>query len=513
MGYRSNIRCARSRPLRENRRVNQESIHRIDALRALAFMGDLSMGQPIDHSSRVARLADALAQALALDAGMRADLLQVALLRWSGCTANAADVAQTISDDVSGRAAMLALQMDKIQLLVPPESLPERIGTISAIHCEVSAVIADLLGLRSSVAEALRCTFERWDGTGEPRGLRGGAIPLATLVVSLAGDLEIFARVYGLPGALALLKQRAGTHYPAEHVSVVCEHAQGWLSALAQDPEAALEPAEPGEPVDAMVSLALVADAIDLKLPWLVGHSRAVAWLGAAIAQRLGLTPMEQARVQRAGLLHGLGRVGIPNASWDPEGPLSAAEQEKIRLSSYWTGRAARQIRRLEPEAEIASWVCERLDGTGHFRGAGEASTPMVCRVLPVAATWTALQAWRPWRSALTPAEASREMERRARQGLFDPRVVQALDEDASAAPRHAAASAESRGILSARELEVLRRISLGDSNKDAARELAISPATVRTHIESVFRKLGCSSRAAATLKASAMGLLSRDAG
>lgn len=55
----------------------------------------------------------------------------------------------------------------------------------------------------------------------------------------------------------------------------------------------------------------------------------------------------------------------------------------------------------------------------------------------------------------------------------------------------------------------MLRRINLGDSNKGAARERGIGPATVRTRIESVFRKLGATSRAAATLKASAMGLLS----
>jgi DNA-binding NarL/FixJ family response regulator len=61
---------------------------------------------------------------------------------------------------------------------------------------------------------------------------------------------------------------------------------------------------------------------------------------------------------------------------------------------------------------------------------------------------------------------------------------------------------------LSAREIDVLRSISRGASNKDAARELDLSPSTVRTHIESVFRKLQCSTRAAATLKASSLGLL-----
>jgi DNA-binding NarL/FixJ family response regulator len=64
------------------------------------------------------------------------------------------------------------------------------------------------------------------------------------------------------------------------------------------------------------------------------------------------------------------------------------------------------------------------------------------------------------------------------------------------------------KGLLSEREVEVLRRISLGESNKEAARVMQISPSTVRTHVESIFRKLQCSTRAAATLKGLNLGLI-----
>ncbi|WP_366888116.1 LuxR C-terminal-related transcriptional regulator [Rhodoferax sp.] len=65
---------------------------------------------------------------------------------------------------------------------------------------------------------------------------------------------------------------------------------------------------------------------------------------------------------------------------------------------------------------------------------------------------------------------------------------------------------------LSSREVEVLSRISHGESNKEAARALGISPSTVRAHLENVFRKLGCSTRAAATLKAMQLGLFTHGA-
>lgn len=62
--------------------------------------------------------------------------------------------------------------------------------------------------------------------------------------------------------------------------------------------------------------------------------------------------------------------------------------------------------------------------------------------------------------------------------------------------------------VLTEREREILRYISQGATNKEAARLLTISQSTVRTHMENIFRKLGCSTRAAATLKASTLGLI-----
>jgi DNA-binding NarL/FixJ family response regulator len=105
-----------------------------------------------------------------------------------------------------------------------------------------------------------------------------------------------------------------------------------------------------------------------------------------------------------------------------------------------------------------------------------------------------------------------------AARGRFDSEVVEMLlacvcgpdapRAAAGAGQRRIASSASPAARLSARETDVLRSISRGASNKEVARELDLSPSTVRTHVESVFRKLECSTRAAATLKASALGLL-----
>jgi HD-GYP domain-containing protein (c-di-GMP phosphodiesterase class II)/DNA-binding CsgD family transcriptional regulator len=488
--------------------MTEDAVDLLDALRALAFMGDLRRGQPGDHPPRVAGLAPRLGQRLGLDGESLDELTSVALLRWSGCTANAGDVAATVADDVEGRAAMLALQPERVHLLVAPADLPARVRAISAIHCEVSAMIAEAIGLAPSVAAALACVFEHWDGSGQPRGVRD-AIPQAALIVSLCSDLEVLTRVHGLAAACALLRARADRVYPSALVDIACELAPVWFEQLALG--AQLE-AAPAFAVRRMAPLALVGDVIDLKLPWLLGHSRAVSACADTLARAIGLPPALRDAVRRAGWLQGLGRAAIPNAIWEREGALSNADWERVRLNPYWTARAARHIGRLAQEVDIASNACERLDGSGYFRAARRPALPLEQRVLPVAASWVALRSRRPWRCAFSDAAALDILRAEAARGRLDGDVVAALASSltgrASVVSVSVSISGDGGAVLTARELDVLRRVSLGDSNKAAGQALGISPSTVRTHLESVFRKLGCNSRAACTLKAALSGLL-----
>src|SRR5580692_2870433 len=88
--------------------TSEMTVSVFDAVRALAFIGDLSMGQPTDHSPRTAWLAARIADEAGLDAAACAAVREASLLRWSGCTANAAGFAAALGDDVASREAMLA---------------------------------------------------------------------------------------------------------------------------------------------------------------------------------------------------------------------------------------------------------------------------------------------------------------------------------------------------------------------------------------------------------------------
>ncbi|ANH67498.1 hypothetical protein ABE85_07800 [Mitsuaria sp. 7] len=498
----------------------------LDAVRALAFVGDLSMGQPVDHSTRTgwlaARIAEA-ARAEGLALGRDADQSPghaacVALLRWSGCTANAPEIAVALGDDVDGRDAMLSNGSAK-----EASALADTLGEAALIHCEVAGEIARLLGLPANIERAMRHLFETWDGGGKPAGLRGDEVPAVVFHVALAGDLEIFSRVHGVPAALRHIAERSDAKYPKALVELVTRHAQAWMAALEAGAHegSALDAGNGGTPraasrdaadLDAALAaletpLELVADVIDLKLPWMTGLSRRVADAARDAGAVLGLDAAALEQLHRAGLLHGIGRASVPNAIWNEDRRLGEADREKLRLMPYWTGRAARRLTALHAEAELASYVDERMDGSGAFRSASGAAIPMPARVLAAAAAWVTVRTARPGAPALDTDAARAAMGKEVAAGRLDP---QAADAVCGGERRRAVAPAPSSTAitLSARETEVLGRIAIGESNKEAAKVLGISPATVRTHLESAFRKLECSTRAAATLKAMTMGLL-----
>jgi HD-GYP domain-containing protein (c-di-GMP phosphodiesterase class II) len=487
--------------------VNVSAVPLLDVIRSLAFVGDLAMGQPTDHSPRAAWMAGQLARAVGADDATCTEATAVALLRWSGCTANAPEFAQLFGDDVSGRKALLAIQSASSGLRAGTRRRGSAFHSLSRIHCEVSGDIALQLGLDEATQFALRHLFESHDGSGAPDGLRGDQVPASVYMASLAGDLDIFNRLYGLEQACKLIGQRADILYPLALATPVLANASRWLAILDDDPTlsgpCSLDAAFSGR----TTPLEILADVIDLKLPWMTGHSRRVAQLAGNAALELGLDASCQQRVYRAALIHGMGRAAVPNMIWDTPGKLAASAWERVRLAPYWTGRAARQIGSLAGEAEVASYAYERPDGSGYYREAKADGIPIEGRILAAAAALAALRFARPWRDAFTEDAAGSLVLAEATAGRYDADVVRALLQ--TPRPNKArVAAAPLTTFLTERERDVLRWISLGASNKVVAQKLGISPSTVRTHVESVFRKLECSTRAAATLRATQLGLL-----
>jgi DNA-binding CsgD family transcriptional regulator len=430
------------------------------------------MGLPPDHSIRTARLAARLAEENGDGADACTSTRLVALLRWSGSTATAAGFAHLLGDDVRGRHAMVTRTLSGHSGLTFANVTP-----LAQMQCEVAGDIAVMLGVPGDVENSLRHLFGSHHRGDMQDVLFAPNIPRAVFYVRLAGDLEVLAPAHGTDGALRLIGERAGVKYPATLVQRLSPHAQDWLGML-EEPSCAAD--YPGH--DRRVPLSIVADVIELKLPWLTGYSRRVA-----------------------ALLHGIGRVAIPNVVWERPGKLDADDWDQVRKVPFWTARAGTQIPAIQNEATLASFVYERLDGSGYFRKARGEALGMQERLLGAAAAFVALCSPRPWRPAHGAAAASTLMTAQAAAGRFDRRAVEAV----LAAARGAEKSRPVRDrLLSDRELEVLRHISQGETSREAARAMRISPASVRMHVDNIFQKLEAGSRPAATLKALARGLI-----
>ena len=279
------------------------------------------------------------------------------------------------------------------------------------------------------------------------------------------------------------------------------DEASAWDAIL--DAEPGLSRRVGGADLDAV--LEGMADLVDLKSPFLAGHSRGVANLAAAAARLAGLPADEVSTLRRAGLVHDLGRLGVSNAIWDKPGPLRQAEYERVRLHPYLTDRMLARVGALGPSREIAARHHERLDGSGYPRGLTAVSLTPSDRLLAAADVYHAMTEPRPHRPPLTTDQAVRALRAEAKAGRLDGDAVNAV---LRAAGQRAPARRVWPAGLTSREVEVLGLLARGQSAKQIAQRLSVTPKTVANHVEHIYTKLGVSSRASATLYATRHGLV-----
>jgi HD-GYP domain-containing protein (c-di-GMP phosphodiesterase class II) len=377
-------------------------------------------------------------------------------------------------------------------------------------HWLAADELASSLGLGDPVRSSLKESFERWDGKGFG-GSRGEEIRLTSRVVCLADVVAAFYEQGGESAAVQVARQRSGTQFDPALVELFCANAAGVLSGLDG-------PSQWAQVIDAEPTLARVmtdpefdaaleamADFIDLKSPYTLGHSRSVADLSGAAARTLGLPDEDCVAVRRAGLVHDLGRLGVPNSIWDKHGPLTRSEMERVRLHPYLSERMLSSAHALAPLAAIAVEHHERMDGSGYPRGLNHASISVAGRVLGAADCYAGSTEPRPHRVQLAPNEAAAALRTRVREGRLDADAVQAVLE---AAGHRIRKRRELPAGLTTREVEVLRLLTRGLSNRDIAEKLTISRKTAGSHIEHIYTKTGVRNRAGASIFAMRHGLM-----
>jgi HD-GYP domain-containing protein (c-di-GMP phosphodiesterase class II) len=499
---------------------------------ALSLGIDLGFGQPMEHVLRQCLIALRLAERVGLDEEQRAIVYYTALLVNVGCHTDAHEQAKWFGDDIAlkagkydhdlrgARAAVAGMRQlgrgrgplhrFRLGLEFAVSGHRELDGMIEH-HADRARMLGEQLGLPEAVLDALGASYEFWDGRGWPGRLEGSAVPVAARVAQLAEFLEVAHRVSGVDGAKALARRRAGRQFDPALAALV--HDEGdlllsglddvgtWDAVIAAEPALAVVLA--GERFDA--ALLAIANFVDLKSPYMLGHAAAVAELAAEAGRRLGLDEAGARILRRAGLVHGLGRLGVSNAIWDKPGPLGAGEWERVRMAPYLTERMLHESAALASLGEIAVRHRERLDGSGYPRGLAGTAISMPARILGAADAYQAMREPRAHRAEREPDEAAAQLRAEVRAGRLDADAAEAV---LGAAGHRVTRRREGPAGLTAREVDVLRLLARGMSNREIARRLVIAPKTVGNHVEHIYSKIGASTRATASLFAMQHGLL-----
>jgi HD-GYP domain-containing protein (c-di-GMP phosphodiesterase class II) len=506
-----------------------------ELLAALSLGVDLGFGLPMEHVLRQCVIALRLADRIDLDDDERATLYYTALLINVGCHADAHEQAKWFGDDIAMKATKYRHDARSLRGVAAglrfigsgnPPLHRFRVGLEFALggyrqvdgmiarHAELACGLAARLGLDSATQAAVAASYERWDGRGWPGRLQGVQIPRAGRICQLAEYIEVAHRVGGVPAAVGLARRRSGSQFDPGLVGVLVRDAdelfdqvdstRTWPAVISAEP--GLHRHLSGSAVDTAVGA--IADFVDLKSPYTLGHSRAVADLLADAGKVLGLPAGEVSSLYRAGLVHDWGRLGVSNAIWDKTEPLGVGESERIRLHPYYTERMLRQSPALAGLAAIAVQHHERLDGSGYPRGLSGSAISAPARLLAAADTYQTLREPRPHRAALSAECAADRLLAHARAGRLDADAVHAT---LAAAGHHTSRRHTRPAGLSPREIDILRLIARGLSSRQIAAELTISPKTVRNHTEHIYAKTGIGNRVNASLYAIEHGLIPAD--
>jgi HD-GYP domain-containing protein (c-di-GMP phosphodiesterase class II) len=186
--------------------------------------------------------------------------------------------------------------------------------------------------------------------------------------------------------------------------------------------ELAMLHAESGSPA----AVQALAAAIEERDAYTHEHTDEVVHLSRGVAMILGLASAQVERIANAALLHDVGKLAVPHEILHKAGPLTPDEWAVMAEHPIAGERVLLRIPQLVPIAPIVRHEHEHWDGTGYPDGLKERKIPIGSRIILACDAYLAMITDRPYRAALTEAEAVAELERGA-CARFDPEVVDAL--------------------------------------------------------------------------------------
>jgi len=174
-----------------------------------------------------------------------------------------------------------------------------------------------------------------------------------------------------------------------------------------------------------LFSLAL---SIEAKDPYTKGHCDRLSSYSEALGRRLGLTQEQCIALRRAGVVHDVGKIGVPEHVLLKNGPLNEEEWEIMKQHPITGERICSPLKSFRLVLPIIRHNHEKLDGSGYPDGLKGDKIPMTARVLQITDIYDALITDRPYRAAMTHEEAIRTMREEAGRGWWDSNLIKEFE-------------------------------------------------------------------------------------
>ncbi len=179
----------------------------------------------------------------------------------------------------------------------------------------------------------------------------------------------------------------------------------------------------------AEAALFALARSIEGRDPYTHGHCERLSELSVHLGGRLGLPPDQLTALRRAGIVHDIGKVAVPDAILLKNGPLTASEQKVMRAHPVVGERICRPLKSLGLVLPIIRHHHEKTDGSGYPDGLRGERIPITARVLQIVDVYDALTSARPYKKAVTTMEALHRMAGEVQRGWWDGRVLKEFRE------------------------------------------------------------------------------------
>lgn len=427
-----------------------------EVLAAMSRALDLTEGRPEGHTVRTCIVGMRMAAELDLSAFDKVALYGALLLKDSGC-GGTTRLDEVVAAEAPERRARIGLSSipqktrsviqnagaagrdaikDRVAGLLRRKSRIVRLEPPIQSRGERGERMALRMGFSTATADAIRCIDEHWDGSG-PDGKEGHEIPLFSRIILIAQTVDAFVTQRGLPLAMRMTRERSGQWFDPNLVRIIRnwrEETDWWQSLVSPDATAAALAAEPPQHTRYVDDKGLdevakaFAEIIDSKSPFTYQHSTNVAKYARATAFELSFEKKEVRLLNRAALLHDVGKMGVSAHILDKNGPLTVEERAQMQRHPLHTWEILRRVGAFASFARTAALHHEKLDGSGYPWGVPGSELDVSARILCVADMYEALTANRPYRAGLS-REVALKIIRSGSGTLVCPLATEALTE------------------------------------------------------------------------------------